>query len=176
MRIAVVVGNPKPQSRTLSIAEALAAKIEPEADTTVLDLALFSDKMFAWPEDDLAEISVAVATNDLIIVASPTYKATYSGLLKAFLDRYPHRGLAGALAVPVMTVANDMHHLAPELGLRSLLVELGAVVPTSSLAFPMPQYAKMAEVIDTWAEQNSVALELLRLRGTRSRAHSKVES
>ena len=39
----------------------------------------------------------------MIVAASPTYKATYTGMLKAFFDRYGSNGLAGLVAVPLMT-------------------------------------------------------------------------
>ena len=42
-------------------------------------------------------------------------------------------GLAGTTAVPLMLGASPTHALAPELGLRHLLVELGASVPTRGL-------------------------------------------
>ena len=37
-----------------------------------------------------------------MVVASPTYKATYAGLLKLFLDRLGGESLAGVTAVPLM--------------------------------------------------------------------------
>ena len=62
-----------------------------------------------------------------------TLQATYTGLLKLFLDRFAGGvGLRG-VAVPLMLGAAPHHALAPELHLRPLLVELGASVPTSAL-------------------------------------------
>ena len=59
-----------------------------------------------------------VAASELVIVASPTYKATFTGLLKAFLDRYGNNALATSVAVPVMTGAAAIHVLAPDVLLR----------------------------------------------------------
>jgi len=60
-----------------------------------------------------------------VVVASPTYKATYTGLLKIFLDRFAGgTGLSG-LAVPLMLGAGPAHALAPELTLRPVLAEIG---------------------------------------------------
>jgi FMN reductase len=66
-------------------------------------------------------------------VASPTYKATYPGLLKSFLDWFSTTGLAGVTVVPVMVGAAAQHALAVKTHLRPLLVELGATVPTRGL-------------------------------------------
>jgi FMN reductase len=89
--------------------------------------------MFNWDSAELALLNQKVAESDIVIVASPTYKAAYTGLLKAFLDRCDHNGLAGVTAIPVMTGGSPAHSLAPDMTLRPLLVELGASVPTRSL-------------------------------------------
>lgn len=162
MRIGVVVGNPNPQSRTLALAERLAGKIDAKGHVQVLDLVDYSSRMFDWSDDELAQLSTDVASQDLLIVASPTYKATYTGLLKAFLDRYPHRGLEGVFAIPLMTVDSDTHHMAPDVHLRPLLVELGAMVPTQSVAFLTPLFDQADEILDAWVAANERPLALLR--------------
>jgi FMN reductase len=70
---------------------------------------------------------------DLVVFASPTYKASYTGLLKVFLDRFPSNGLDGVVAVPLMLGAGPGHQLAPEVFLKPVLAELGAVLPTRAL-------------------------------------------
>lgn len=162
MRIGVLVGNPKPKSRTRALCELLAAKIDPNADTRVLDLADYANQLFNWPDDNLAQISADMAGRDLLIVGSPTYKATYSGLLKAFLDRYPNRGLDGAFAIPLMTVASCDHNMAPEVHLRPLLVELGAILPTPAIAFLTPQFDLADKILGDWVNHNERSLTLIR--------------
>ena len=71
-------------------------------------------------------------TADLVVVACPTYKATYTGLLKLFLDRFSTDGLRG-VAVPLMLGAGPAHALAPELTLRPVLTEIGGTVPVRGL-------------------------------------------
>ena len=152
----MVVGNPKPHSRTRTVAEEVAARCEAAlgqpAERTVVELADVAPRLFDWEAADVARLNEAVAASDLAVVASPTYKATYTGLLKAFLDRYGNKGLAGVVAVPVMVGAAPIHHLAPELGLRPLLVELGASVPTASLYVMESQLDDLAGVVGGWAE------------------------
>lgn len=70
----------------------------------------------------------------MAIFASPTFKASYSGLLKLFLDQFDtSTGLEGVVAVPLMLGAGPGHQLAPELHLRPVLTELGASTPASAL-------------------------------------------
>lgn len=157
MRIVVVVGNPKPRSRTRRIAELVAQRAASafgaRHDLTV-DLCDYATDLFRWPDERLAEVSATVAAADILVVASPTYKGSYTGLLKSFLDRYPSGGLAGVTAIPVMTGGTAAHGMAPDLMLGPLLSELGASVPTKGLFFLMSRMDCADAVVSQWAEEN----------------------
>lgn len=137
-RTAVVVGNPRPGSRTLAAAlhlhEALVGPLLGEGRTpdVVVDLAEVGPGLLDWTDEGVGCLVAEVAAADLVVVASPTYKATYTGLLKLFLDRFGVGDLAG-VAVPLMLGGGPGHALAPEQGLVALLHHLGAVVPTGGL-------------------------------------------
>jgi FMN reductase len=172
MQIAVVTGNPKPASRTHGVAIALAdllaaelagleagpeaaapeaARPEPQAHL-VVDLAEHAYSLFDWSDAELSRLTAEVAAADIAIFASPTYKATYTGMLKAFLDRYGSNGLAGTVAVPLMTGGWPGHLLAVEVHLRPVLVELGATVPARGLYVTEPEFATLDAAIASWAK------------------------
>ncbi|MDQ1361532.1 MAG: reductase [Acidimicrobiaceae bacterium] len=155
IRIAVVVGNPKPASRTLNVAlataNALATVVDEAPDRLVVDLATYGPELFNLNSERTNRVSAEVAASELIVVASPTYKATYTGLLKAFFDRYGNRALEGRVAVPVMTGASLVHALASEVHLRPLLVELGAMTPTRGLYVTEPELADLTAAVDGWS-------------------------
>jgi FMN reductase len=157
MRIAVVTGNPKPASRTqgvaLAVADALAAALSPEPGPhLIIDLAEHAPSLFDWSDAELSRLTAEVAAADIAIFASPTYKAAYTGMLKAFLDRYGSNGLAGTVAVPVMTGGWPGHLLAVEVHLRPVLVELGATVPARGLYVTEPEFAGLDASVAKWAE------------------------
>ncbi len=161
MRIAIVVGNPAPASRTRALAEAVGeavAAIVGGAEPQVVDLSAHLGTAFDPADPALTALTHDVAASDFVVVASPTYKAAYTGLLKAFLDRYDTLGLAGVVAIPVMTGGSPAHSLAPDVTLRPLLVELGASVPTRSLYFVTSQLPEMAARVAAWADANRTAL------------------
>jgi FMN reductase len=162
LKVSVVVGNPKPASRTLRVAEALVESLLPAGayDLSVIDLAEHSKQIFEWPSEEMAALNQTVAESDLLVVASPTYKATYTGLLKGFLDRYPANGLRGVTAIPVMTGADLTHSMGPDVHLRPLLVELGASVPTRGLYFVASQMDRLDEIIEAWTAENAATLGL----------------
>ncbi len=130
--VAVVVGNPKPASRTLAAALHVARELSGEPDL-VVDLATLGPALLDWSDPSVAALVEQVGAADLVVVASPTYKGAYTGLLKLFLDRFAGgTGLSG-LAVPLMLGGSPAHALAPELTLRPVLTEIGATVPGRAL-------------------------------------------
>lgn len=169
-RIAVVVGNPKPASRTLgaavAVADALAlalpkpagptgdAPAEPTGapgDHLVVDLAEHAGRLFDWADPGLSRLTSEVAASGLAVFASPTYKASYTGMLKAFLDRYGPDGLAGTVAIPLMTGGLPGHALAVEVHLRPVLIELGASVPARGLYLTEPEFADLDAPVTRWS-------------------------
>jgi FMN reductase len=132
-RVAVVVGNPKPKSRTYDAALLVAEQVTGTPPSLVIDLADVGAALLDWKDPGVAELVEQVRTADVVLVASPTYKATYTGLLKLFLDRFAGDALRGVVAIPLMLGGGPGHALAPELTLRPLLVEIGASVPVRGL-------------------------------------------
>ncbi len=94
-----------------------------------------------------------------MVVASPTFKATYTGVLKLFLDQFATGdGLAGVVAVPLMLGAGPAHALAPEVFLKPVLVELGATVPAPALYLNDKHYSEPAATDDWTARWRDVVL------------------
>ena len=131
-RVAVVVGNPRPASRTLNAAVHLATELTGSEPDLVVDLATLGGTLLDWSDPTVSRLVEEVGAADLVVVACPTYKGTYTGLLKLFLDRFATDGLSG-VAVPLMLGAGPGHALAPELTLRPVLSEIGATVPAPGL-------------------------------------------
>ncbi|WP_139005158.1 NADPH-dependent FMN reductase [Arthrobacter crystallopoietes] len=134
MTATVVAGNPKPDSRTLAAARLLAEQITGAPVDNAVDVITLGPGLLGWGDDAVAAAVKTVQSSDLVIFASPTFKATYTGVLKLFLDQFATGdGLKGVVAVPLMLGAGPAHALAPELLLKPVLVELGATVPVQGL-------------------------------------------
>lgn len=61
-----------------------------------------------------------------VIIATPIYKASLSGVLKTFLDLLPPRTLSGKLVLPIATGGSPLHALAVDYALLPILAALGA--------------------------------------------------
>ncbi|VTU21350.1 FMN reductase (NADPH) [Variovorax sp. SRS16] len=63
---------------------------------------------------------------DAIVIATPVYKAAYSGVLKVFLDLLPQSALKGKTVLPLATGGSPHHMLALDYALRPVLQSLAA--------------------------------------------------
>ncbi len=149
MEIAVVVGNPKAASRTLQAATMVAEQIGGKSPDVVIDVVDLGAGLLGWGDATVKAAVESVQRSAVVIVASPTYKATFTGVLKLFLDQFPANGLAGVVAVPLMLGGAMSHALAPEVFLKPVLVELGAVCATRAIYMLETDYAN-PEVLGPW--------------------------
>jgi len=153
--VGIVVGNPTARSRTRVVAEAVAdaaanAAGMATAERHVVDLADLAPDLFDWSSARVRQAVDLIRSTSLTVVASPTYKASYTGLLKSYLDWFATTDLAGAVAIPVMVGAGPRHALAVEVHLRPVLVELGAVLPTRGLYVTEDRLGALDEVLAPW--------------------------
>lgn len=158
----VVVGNPRPGSRTAALAGELAgvvAGLVGAEEPQVLDLAELTEELGAPLGSGSGERWAgplrALHAADLLIIATPTYKGSYTGLLKSFLDHVGGGALHGIVAVPLTTVGSPAHTLAAEVHLRPLLIELGASTPTSALVVGGDLLDDPTAAIKPWLEHNA---------------------
>jgi FMN reductase len=102
-----------------------------------------------------------VLDSDLVVFASPVYKASFTGLLKAFLDQFNRDELAALATVPLMVGASPAHSLAVESQLRPVLVEIGACCPTRGLYVLESAVAELdlSDWLGTWGAALRAVIE-----------------
>jgi FMN reductase len=179
--IGVLVGNPRQASRTLHAALSLAEAVrratsagtqESTAELVVVDAAEIAPEVFHPGSGHVRNALASLAEVDVLVVASPTYKATYTGLLKAILDQAPGGWLRHRIAIPLLVAASDRHALAVEVHLRPLLVELGALIPGPGVFLNESELgAERGVLIDrltTLLDENGILAGLDRLAAGRS--------
>lgn len=125
-------GSPGPASRSRTLLELALTALEKQgvAPARLIDLAqLPPDALLGRRDaDEVAEAIQSVLDAGIIVVSTPIYRATYSGLLKVFFDLLPQDALAGKVAIPIATGGGPAHLLAVDHGLRPLLASVGALV------------------------------------------------
>ncbi len=155
MKVTVVAGNPKAGSRTLDAATQVATALSGAAPDEIVDVVTLGAGLLGWGDDAVKRAVETVASSDLVVFASPTFKATYTGVLKLFLDQFATgEGLRDVTAMPLMLGAGPAHAMAPDLLLKPVLVELGATCPAPGLYLIDSTYTtdtRIAEYAERWA-------------------------
>jgi FMN reductase len=74
----------------------------------------------------IVEATELFARVDGVVVGTPVYKASYSGVLKSLLDLLPQYALTGKTVLPLATGGTTAHVLAIDYALRPVLTSMGA--------------------------------------------------
>jgi FMN reductase len=166
MRITILVSNPKTGSRTLAAAATMAAALVEALDrrnavTKVIDLAHYRDRILDWDDHGITERAARVATSEIVLVASPTYKASDTGILKAFVDRYDQKPWRQSIAVSLMIENSPRHALASDRAMPPLLLEMEAIMPCRGLYVLASDLDRFPGVIADWLSDHITAIDRL---------------
>ena len=81
-------------------------------------------------DDDTLEVVERVISADMCLIATPVFRASFTGALKNLLDHVPVEGLRGKACGLIGMGATDHHYLSVDTQLRPVLAWFGAhVVP-----------------------------------------------
>ena len=128
--ILLLSGSPSAHSRSAALLEqarrhfvsvGLGAQILGLRDFPAEDLILGK---YDSPAFD--ELKRLLADADAVVVATPIYKASFSGGLKTLLDILPQSALRGKTVLPLATGGSPAHQLAIDYALKPVLSALGA--------------------------------------------------
>lgn len=139
-KLVAILGSVTPPGRLLRALKAglEVASAAGDRDSEVIDLGgcrvAFADGR--PPDqygDDTASIVARVQQADVVLLASPVYRATYTGALKNLLDHLPLEALAGKPVGVVAMGATQHHYLGVDWHLRDVLAWFGALVAPNSV-------------------------------------------
>src|SRR5450830_1754508 len=130
MSVLLIAGSPSERSRSAALLYAVAQRLEFRgAQVEHLQIRDLSPQALILADFGNPTISHAigrVAQAGVIVIATPVYKAAYSGVLKVFLDLLSQTALAGKTVLPLATGGSANHMLALDYALRPVLQSLGA--------------------------------------------------
>lgn len=128
--VLLIAASPSVKSRSGALLGAAAERLHHHGlATRTLRLRDLPAQPLLHADFEDAEIRAAlaaVAEARVVVLATPIYKAAYSGLLKVFLDLLPQDGLAGKSVWTLATGGSMAHLLALDYGLLPVLSALGA--------------------------------------------------
>ena len=150
-----------------------AAAVELHGSGRVTDLATLDPAgLLGIGNDDTVQALLAeMATAWALVLVTPIYRATYSGLLKVLFDQLPQAALRDVPCVLAATAASPAHYLAIDTGFRSLVASLdGWTVPTVAYATPsdFDEAKRPGDAVRGRLDQALQEAALLRSGGARS--------
>jgi len=123
-------GSPSVTSRTAAAARSALDRLEERGyavrHVAVRDLSAEDLLAARTTNPQIRRVLAELAAADGVIVVTPVYKASFTGLTKVLLDLLPQSGLAGKTVLPLATGGTIAHLLAVDCGLRPVLCALGA--------------------------------------------------
>jgi FMN reductase len=130
MSVLLIAGSPSAPSRSSALLDAVAHRLG-QRGIGVQRLAVRDLDAQAVLQADFGNASIRraadlVAQAQALVIATPVYKAAYSGVLKAFLDLLPQTALKGKTVLPLATGGSPHHMLALDYALRPVLQALSA--------------------------------------------------
>lgn len=130
MTVLLIAGSPSERSRSAALLDAVAQRllfrgVQVER-LPIRDLSAQALILADFGHPTISHALGRVAKADVVVVATPVYKAAYSGVLKVFLDLLPQTALAGKTVLPLATGGSPNHMLALDYALRPVLQSLGA--------------------------------------------------
>lgn len=128
--IVTIVGSPSADSRTAAMTKTVAGNLATQGfEVQSLNVRDLPAEDLLWGRATAPALKDALDLIDRahgVVVATPIYKAAYTGVLKAFLDLLPQFGLKGKIVLPLATGGSIAHVLALDYALRPVLSSLGA--------------------------------------------------
>ena len=155
MRVITLAGSPRYPSRSSALLE-YARETLTAADIEVCHWHLQNfapeDLLYArFDNPALQTLNEQLAGADGLIIATPVYKASFSGALKTLLDLLPERALEGKIVLPLATGGSQSHMLALDYALRPVLQALEARQVLTSI------YATSQQL--TWNDVSGLTLD-----------------
>ena len=156
MNVVVVVGNPRTGSRTRQAAEYVTERLTGAPPAACMELGELGPSLLSWDDPAVTAAKQTVLAASLVVFASPTFKATYTGLLKLFLDQFGSGELGGKPAVALMVGASERHALAGEHTLKPVLSEIGCSCPAPALFLLDSDWATSPD-LEVWLPRATAA-------------------
>ncbi|MCD0504873.1 NADPH-dependent FMN reductase [Bordetella petrii] len=130
MAILLLAGSPAPHSRSSALlhyaSQRLASRGLPSSQLGLRDLPAVDLVEGHYGGAAASSLRQRVADAQALLIATPVYKASFSGGLKTILDLLDEKALSEKIVLPIATGGSTAHLLALEYSLKPVLSALGA--------------------------------------------------
>lgn len=128
-KIVIISGSPTPGSRLNALIQSVESSLLAQGvevnHIRVADLPAEALLHANFKDEAIVNAVSLVGDADGVVIASPVYKASFTGVLKAFLDLLPQTGLHGKISLPLFIGGTIAHLLSIDYALKPVLTALG---------------------------------------------------
>ena len=129
--VLLIAGSPSESSRSAALLDAVSLWLARRGGLKVerlniRELPAQALLLAEWGDPEIVKALAQVQRARAIVVATPVYKAAYSGVLKVFLYLLPQTALKEKTVLPLATGGSPHHMLALDYALRPVLQSLSA--------------------------------------------------
>lgn len=162
--VLLIAGSPSDPSRSAALLDSVSRRLALRGGLKVerlniRELPAEALLLAQWGHPAIVKALAQVEQARAIVVATPVYKAAYSGVLKVFLDLLPQTALAGKTVLPLATGGSPHHMLALDYALRPVLQSLSARHILTGVYATDAQIARSTEGVYTPAADISTRLD-----------------
>lgn len=128
--VVTISGSPAAGSRTQQLSQHIATRLRAwDLDVSSIDVRELPPDDLIYARSESPAMSSALELVERahgVVIVTPVYKASFTGVLKTFLDLLPQYGLRGKVVLPLTVGGTNAHVLALDYALRPVLLSLGA--------------------------------------------------
>jgi FMN reductase len=128
--IVIISGSPTPDSRLNGLIQSVESKLSAQgvrvSHIRVAELPAEALLHANFKDEQILAALALVESASGVVIASPVYKASFTGILKAFLDLFPQTGLKGKVTLPLFIGGTIAHLLSLDYALKPVLSVLGS--------------------------------------------------
>ena len=148
-QIIFISGSPTATSRTDIVLKHVDSLVKQEGlSTTTYSVTDFSPEDLVkgrYNSEDIVKFANLIKEADGVVIGSPVYKASYTGVLKSLMDLLPEGALKNKPVLPIMVGGSTRHLLAIDYSLNPLIAILRGQ-PLQGLYFVDSEIDKTNEV------------------------------
>ncbi|WP_110927946.1 NADPH-dependent FMN reductase [Bacillus massiliglaciei] len=124
----ILSGSPSKQSRIDLLLKHFSSLLKNDGHSVIFYSVndFSSEDLFGakWDSEHVIRLAKDFAESDGVIIGSPVYKASYTGVLKALMDLLPEGALKNKTVLPVMVGGTHRHLLAIDYSFKPLIAIL----------------------------------------------------
>lgn len=163
--VLIINGTHSDNSRVYSVQQHIEKYFDDAKSIKVYDLPAEALISADYQNETIKAANKLIEEAAGIIILTPVYKASYSGILKTFLDLIPQKGLENKIILPVAVGGSPYHMLATDYALKPVLSALGATTILQSV-YIIDKFIEQTDdgFIIQKEEQKRLELQLLKLK------------